>query len=66
MRLALLGAGRIGRLHARLLSSTPGVERLVVADADPATIVKLIGERFGAAPKLARPTPQAAVSKRCA
>ena len=36
MRIALLGAGRIGRLHARLLSATPGVERLIVADADPA------------------------------
>jgi myo-inositol 2-dehydrogenase/D-chiro-inositol 1-dehydrogenase len=36
MRIALLGAGRIGRLHARLLSATAGVERLIVADADPA------------------------------
>jgi len=34
MRVALLGAGRIGRLHARLLSSTEGVESLVVGDVD--------------------------------
>jgi myo-inositol 2-dehydrogenase/D-chiro-inositol 1-dehydrogenase len=33
MKIALLGAGRIGRLHAELLSSTPGVDELVVADA---------------------------------
>lgn len=32
MKLALLGAGRIGRLHARLLTATPGVDALIVAD----------------------------------
>ncbi len=36
MKVALIGAGRIGRLHARLLASTAGVERLIVADADAA------------------------------
>jgi myo-inositol 2-dehydrogenase / D-chiro-inositol 1-dehydrogenase len=35
MKVALLGAGRIGRLHARLLSATPGVDELVIADAVP-------------------------------
>jgi myo-inositol 2-dehydrogenase / D-chiro-inositol 1-dehydrogenase len=35
MKVALLGAGRIGKLHARLLSATPGVDELVVADAVP-------------------------------
>jgi myo-inositol 2-dehydrogenase / D-chiro-inositol 1-dehydrogenase len=35
MKVALLGAGRIGRLHARLLSITPGVEAVVVADTFP-------------------------------
>lgn len=34
MRIALLGAGRIGRLHARLLQQTDGVDSLVVGDAD--------------------------------
>ncbi|HEY8869118.1 MAG TPA: Gfo/Idh/MocA family oxidoreductase [Candidatus Limnocylindrales bacterium] len=35
MKVALLGAGRIGRLHARLLSGTPGVDTVLVADALP-------------------------------
>jgi myo-inositol 2-dehydrogenase/D-chiro-inositol 1-dehydrogenase len=35
MRIALLGAGRIGRLHGRLLMETPGVDGLLVADAAP-------------------------------
>jgi myo-inositol 2-dehydrogenase / D-chiro-inositol 1-dehydrogenase len=35
VRIALLGAGRIGRLHGRLLSVTPGVDDLLVADAAP-------------------------------
>jgi myo-inositol 2-dehydrogenase / D-chiro-inositol 1-dehydrogenase len=34
LKVALIGAGRIGRFHARLLTSTPGVDRLIVADAD--------------------------------
>jgi myo-inositol 2-dehydrogenase / D-chiro-inositol 1-dehydrogenase len=34
MRIALLGAGRIGRLHARLLKATPGVDAVVVGDVD--------------------------------
>lgn len=32
MRIALLGAGRIGQLHARLLIGTPGVAGVIVAD----------------------------------
>ena len=34
MRVALLGAGRIGQLHARLLAATEGVEGVVIADLD--------------------------------
>lgn len=34
MKIALLGAGRIGHLHCRLLSETPGVDRVIVADTD--------------------------------
>ena len=33
MRFALLGAGRIGQMHARLLAATAGVDELVIADA---------------------------------
>ncbi|MEO7117780.1 MAG: Gfo/Idh/MocA family oxidoreductase [Candidatus Limnocylindrales bacterium] len=35
MRVALLGAGRIGIMHARLLAATRSIERLVIADAIP-------------------------------
>jgi myo-inositol 2-dehydrogenase/D-chiro-inositol 1-dehydrogenase len=35
VRVALVGAGRIGRLHARILASTPGVDDLVIADELP-------------------------------
>jgi myo-inositol 2-dehydrogenase/D-chiro-inositol 1-dehydrogenase len=34
MRIALLGAGRIGQFHARLLVNTVGVSELLVADVD--------------------------------
>ena len=44
MRIALLGAGRIGRLHAQLLSSTPGVDSLVIADVDPERVVHVAAE----------------------
>ena len=35
MRIALLGAGRIGSMHARLLARAPAVDQLVIADAIP-------------------------------
>ena len=57
MRIALLGAGRIGRLHARLLTATPGVEHLVVADVDPARAVD-VATTVGA---IAAPTIEAAL-----
>ena len=44
MRIALLGAGRIGRLHARLLNETPGVDEVVVADADAARAAEVAAE----------------------
>lgn len=34
MRMALVGAGRIGRMHAGLLAATPGIDELIVADVD--------------------------------
>ena len=36
MRIALLGAGRIGQLHGTLLAAQPDVDAIVVADVDPA------------------------------
>jgi myo-inositol 2-dehydrogenase/D-chiro-inositol 1-dehydrogenase len=35
MRVAILGAGRIGALHSRLLAAHPDVETLLVADERP-------------------------------
>ena len=35
MKIALLGAGRIGQLHGRLVASQPGVTDVIVADLDP-------------------------------
>jgi myo-inositol 2-dehydrogenase / D-chiro-inositol 1-dehydrogenase len=34
MRVALIGAGRIGRLHARLLRDTQGIDSVVIADVN--------------------------------
>src|SRR6185369_13603021 len=44
MRVALLGAGRIGRLHARLLRDTPGIDEVVIADADQARAAEVAAE----------------------
>ncbi len=44
MKVALLGAGRIGQLHGRLLAATPGVDELFIADADPARAADLAGK----------------------
>lgn len=51
MRIALLGAGRIGRLHGTLLASQSGVDEIVVADVDPdraAETAAAIGGRVAA------------------
>jgi myo-inositol 2-dehydrogenase/D-chiro-inositol 1-dehydrogenase len=53
MRVALLGVGRIGRLHARLLARMPGVDELIIADAvsDRASAVaEEVGARAAADP----------------
>ena len=57
MKVALLGAGRIGRLHGRLLAATPGVDGVVIADADPARAAEVAAE-VGAT---AAPTIEAAM-----
>jgi myo-inositol 2-dehydrogenase / D-chiro-inositol 1-dehydrogenase len=35
VKIGLLGAGRIGALHAGVLASDPGVDQILVGDADP-------------------------------
>jgi myo-inositol 2-dehydrogenase / D-chiro-inositol 1-dehydrogenase len=47
MRIGLIGTGRIGTFHARVLSRHRDVGSLVVADADPARAA-LVAERTGA------------------
>jgi myo-inositol 2-dehydrogenase/D-chiro-inositol 1-dehydrogenase len=57
MKVALIGAGRIGHFHASLLSTTPGVDGLIVADpvADRADeVAKAVGA-------VAAPTVEAAL-----
>lgn len=49
MKVALLGAGRIGRLHARLLTATAGVDELIVADAMPERATEAAAEVGGRA-----------------
>ncbi|MFL5756967.1 MAG: Gfo/Idh/MocA family oxidoreductase [Chloroflexota bacterium] len=44
MTIALLGAGRIGRLHGRLLAELVGADALVIADAVPERAVELASE----------------------
>jgi len=47
MRITLIGAGRIGKLHARLLAATQGVDALTVADVD-AGLAAQVAESVGA------------------
>ncbi|MFN8621615.1 MAG: Gfo/Idh/MocA family oxidoreductase [Chloroflexota bacterium] len=57
MRIALLGAGRIGMLHARLLAGLPDVE-LLIADVDPERARAAAAQTGGTA----LPTVEAAVA----
>jgi predicted dehydrogenase len=47
VRAGVVGVGHLGRHHARILSSLPGVELVAVADID-ASRGQLIAEQFGA------------------
>jgi myo-inositol 2-dehydrogenase / D-chiro-inositol 1-dehydrogenase len=49
MRVALIGAGTIGALHARLLCATDGVDRVTIADALPGRAAAVAAE-VGAEP----------------
>jgi myo-inositol 2-dehydrogenase / D-chiro-inositol 1-dehydrogenase len=49
MKVALLGTGRIGRLHARLLTATPGVDELLIADVLPERAAEAAAEVDGRA-----------------
>jgi predicted dehydrogenase len=45
LRAAVIGLGSMGANHARVLSDTPGVELVAVADANPAAVEKAIAGR---------------------
>jgi myo-inositol 2-dehydrogenase/D-chiro-inositol 1-dehydrogenase len=47
VRAGLIGAGRIGVLHAETLKSNPDIDELLVADADP-TRARAVAEQVGA------------------
>lgn len=49
-KLALLGAGRIGQVHARAIAATPGATLVAVADAMPAA-AQSIADTYGCAVK---------------
>lgn len=47
MRLGLIGLGRIGGFHARTLSELPEVDSLVVTDAQPAAVDRVLADLRG-------------------
>jgi len=57
MKVALIGAGRIGRMHARLLASLPEVQHVLVHDAVPETAASVAAEIGGTA----APSAEAAI-----
>lgn len=52
MRVGLLGAGRLGRYHARMLVEDPRVEEVVIGDVDVARAAAVAGEVGGRAGKV--------------
>jgi myo-inositol 2-dehydrogenase / D-chiro-inositol 1-dehydrogenase len=52
MKVGLLGAGRIGALHAGVLARDPGVDTILVGDADPERAESVAGEVGGEAGKI--------------
>jgi len=49
MKIGLLGAGRIGALHAGVLANDPGVNQILVGDADPERAEEVAGKVGGEA-----------------
>jgi myo-inositol 2-dehydrogenase/D-chiro-inositol 1-dehydrogenase len=49
MKIGLLGAGRIGVLHASVLANDPGVDQILVGDADPERAEEVAGKVGGEA-----------------
>jgi myo-inositol 2-dehydrogenase/D-chiro-inositol 1-dehydrogenase len=49
MNIGLLGAGRIGALHAGVLANDPGVDEILIGDADPERAEEVAGKVGGKA-----------------
>ena len=47
MRIGLFGAGRIGKMHAEVLTALDGIDEIIIADPDAATAARL-AEHVGA------------------
>jgi len=47
VKVAIIGVGRMGRLHATILASLPDVDEVLVSDADPATARAVAAEIGG-------------------
>lgn len=58
MKIALLGAGRIGQLHGQLVAAQPGVDGVIVNDVDAAR-AKVVADAVGGT---VAPTPEAAIA----
>ena len=52
MKVALLGAGRIGTVHARLLAAHPDVDEVLVGDVDAASAERVAADTGGRADSL--------------
>src|SRR5829696_9805943 len=52
MKVGLLGAGRIGVLHAGVLARDPGVDEILVGDADPQRAEEVAQEVGGEAGRI--------------
>src|SRR5215204_27641 len=52
MKIGLLGAGRIGALHAGVLARDPGIDEILVGDADPQRAEKVAQELGGEAGRI--------------
>jgi myo-inositol 2-dehydrogenase/D-chiro-inositol 1-dehydrogenase len=64
MKVALIGAGRIGRLHGTLLAGQPAVDQVIVGDVDPehaSSTALAIGGTTAASPEAAMDAADAVV-----
>jgi myo-inositol 2-dehydrogenase / D-chiro-inositol 1-dehydrogenase len=64
MKIGLLGAGRIGALHAGVLANDPGIDQILVGDADPERaeeVARKVGGEAGSIETVLESGPDAVV-----